>query len=197
MISQRTSSGSDGGVPVAPSAGRTRARRSDCLAGRTLVAVARRRKGLDACRCELVLEHLDTALALQFTLHRVLADAGLNDLQFGVLVALFAIDPEPAAPADLADYTAVSRAAITDALVRLEAQQLITRERDPDDRRVYHVHLTEAGRTAADRTLVLYLRAAGEAARHIEPLKQQDLLAAYRRLQQGAAEFSAQSFRSS
>lgn len=168
-----------------------RVKRTESLAGRTLVAVARRRKGLDASRCEVVLEHLDTALALQLALHRVLAERGLSDLQFGVLVALFALDPEPAAPADLAEHTAVSRAAITDALVRLEAQRLITRVRDAEDRRVYHVHLTDAGRTTADEALMLYLKAAGEAARHVGPLKQQELLAAYRSLQQGVSEFSA------
>jgi DNA-binding MarR family transcriptional regulator len=167
-----------------------RVRRSDSLAGRTLVAVARQRKGLDAARCQVVFEHLDTALALQMTLHRALADYRLSDLQFGVLVALFALHPEPAAPADLADYTAVSRAAITDALVRLESLQLISRARDKNDRRVFHVHLTPLGQKTVDQALMVYLRAAGEAARLIEPVRQQDLLSAYLQLQQGAAQAS-------
>ena len=166
-------------------------KRSECLAARTLLAVARQRKGLDAARCHLVFEHLDTSHALQLALHRVLADRRLSVLQFGVLVAMFARDPEPVAPADLADYTAVSRAAITEALVKLEFQKLITRARAEADRRVFHIRLTAAGRTAIDEALVRYLRAMGDAARHVGPASQPDILAAYTRLQQGAAELSA------
>jgi DNA-binding MarR family transcriptional regulator len=161
-------------------------KRTECLAGRTLSAVARQRKGLDAERCQLVFEHLDAAHALQLTLHRALAPFSLSQLQFGVLVSLFALDPEPAAPADLADHNAVSRAAITDALVRLESLQLIERTRDEADRRVFRVHLTAEGRTTIEEALVAYLKCAGDAARHIDPAKQPDLLSAYRRLQEGA-----------
>jgi DNA-binding MarR family transcriptional regulator len=164
----------------------SRARRVECLAGRTLVSVARQRKGLDAGRCQLVFEHLDTAQVLQHTLHRALAEYKLSELQFAVLVALFAIDPAPATPADLADYTAVSRAAITDALVRVEELALILRTRDQADRRVCRVQLTDAGRTTVDRALVEYLKAAGESARLIDAPAQRELLTAYRRLQQGA-----------
>jgi DNA-binding MarR family transcriptional regulator len=152
------------------------------------MAVARQRTGLDPVRCELVFEHLDTATVLRTALHRSLVEYRLSDLQFGVLVALFALHPEPAAPADLAEHTAVSRAAITEVLVRLESLQFISRTRDEKDRRVFHVHLTAAGQTTVDEALMVYLRAAGEVARHIEPAMQPELLSAYRRLQQGAVE---------
>lgn len=170
---------------------RGQTKRSECLAARTLLAVARQRKGLDAARCQVVFEHLDTSHALQLALHRVLADHHLGELQFGVLVAMFALDPEPVAPADLADYTAVSRAAITDALVRLENLKLINRTRDDADRRVFQIRLTAAGRTVIDEAVVRYLRAVGDAARHVGASVQSELLAAYTRLQQGAAELSA------
>jgi DNA-binding MarR family transcriptional regulator len=104
---------------------------------------------------------------------------------------MFALDPDPVAPADLADYTAVSRAAITDALVRLENLKLITRTRDDADRRVFQIRLTAAGRTTIDEAVVRYLRAVGDAARHVGAAAQPELLAAYTRLQQGAAELSA------
>lgn len=165
--------------------------RSECLACRTLVSVARQRKGLDAARCQLVFEHLDTALAVQLALHRTLAQYRLSELQFGVLVALFALDPEPVSPADLADYTAVSRAAITDALVRLESLQLVSRTRDETDRRVYHLHLTENGRSTVDQALVRYLSVVGNVARFVEPDAPIDLFTAYRRLQRGVAELDS------
>lgn len=150
--------------------------------------MARQRKGLDPARCQLVFEHLDTALAIQDALHRVLADYQLSDLQFGALVALFALDPEPVTPAVLADYTAVSRAAITDVLVRLETMKLISRTRDPRDRRVHLLHLTEEGRETVDRALVRYLAAAGGLTRYLDPVAPPELLTAYGRLQRGAAE---------
>lgn len=173
---------------TALSARSARLKRSDCLACRTLVSVARQRKGLDAGRCQLVFHHLDTALSVQAALQRTLGEYRLSELQFAVLVALFALDPEPITPADLADYTAVSRAAITDALVRLESLQLVSRQRDQTDRRVYHLQLTEHGRLTVDQALVRYLSAVGNVARYIEPSSQQDLLTAYDRLQRGAAE---------
>ena len=169
----------------------TPARRVDCLAGRTLLTVARQRKGLDATRCQVVFEHLDTALVVRAALHRTLAEYGVTELQFDVLVALFALEPEPVMPADLAEYTAVSRAAITDALVRLEALQLTSRTRDNADRRVYHVHLTEKGRAAVDEALNKYLSAVARVAHYIAPDAQPDLLSAYQRLQRGAAEFDS------
>jgi len=166
-------------------------KRNDCLTCRTLIAVARQRKGLDPERCQLVFEHLDTAQVINSALHRVLADHQLNDLQFGVLVAMFTLDPEPVAPADLADYNAVSRAAVTDALVRLEASKLIARTRDETDRRIFHLRLTDAGRSMINEALVSYLRAVGDAARHVEPSALPTLLTAYARLHQGAEELSA------
>jgi DNA-binding MarR family transcriptional regulator len=162
--------------------------RSECLAGRTLLAVARQRRELDFPRCQLVLEHLDAAAALQTALRRALGEFGLSELQFGVLIVLFALDPASLAPADLADYTAVSRAAITDALDRLERRQWIVRTRDASDRRVHHVTLTAAGRRVADQAMMAFLRAAGHAARLLEPAVPTDLLHAFRRLKIGAGE---------
>ena len=167
-----------------------RVRHAECLATRTLLSVARQRRGLDAARCQLVFEHLDAALSVRTALHRTLAEYHFSELQFGVMVALFALDPEPVMPADLADYTAVSRAAITDAVVRLESLQLVSRTRDHLDRRVYHLQLTTKGRTTVDDALNRYLSAVGHVARYIEPHAQSDLLDAYQRLHHGAAELA-------
>lgn len=161
--------------------------RSDCLACRTLVAVARQRKGLDPEACKLVFAHLDTTLAMQSSLQGVLAQHGLSELQFAVLVALFALDPEPVMPADLADYAAVSRAAVTESLTRLEAQGLVHRTRDAIDRRAHHLHLTDRGRGTTEIALGHYLGAVGGIARFLEPSTQGELLSAYQKLQRGAA----------
>jgi DNA-binding MarR family transcriptional regulator len=163
----------------------------ECLATRTLLTVARQRKGLDGARCQLVFAHLDAALSIRTALHRTLADYQVSELQFAVLVALFALDPEPVMPADLATYTAVSRAGITDALVRLESLDLVSRTRHNVDRRVFLLGLTEKGRATIDRALNRYLAAVAHVARYVEPDAQTHLLAACKRLQSGAAELAS------
>jgi len=176
------------------SLGRGRARpvrRVESLAGRTLLAAARQRKDLDPARCRLVFEHLDAAASVRCALQRALAAHRLGDLQFGVLVALLALDPEPVTPADLAGYTAVARAAVSDALGRLAELKLVTRARDPEDGRVYHLQLTAKGRSTVDAALETYLGAMGRVARYLRPEAQPDLLTAYERLQRGAAEFDS------
>lgn len=176
--------------PAAPRAG-GRAHgwksRSESLAGRTLLAVARQRRELDRVRCELVLQQLDAAAALQGALQGSLAEFALSELQFGVLVVLFTLDPAPATPADLAAYTQVSRSAMTDALDRLQELGYVARSRAETDRRMQQVTLTEAGRRIADPAMVAFLRAAGRAARFVEPGEQPQLLSACRRLRAGAS----------
>lgn len=172
--------------PRAPARPR-RSARSECLACRTLVSIARQRKGFDPEACKLVFAHLDATLAIQSTLQDVLAEQGLSELQFAVLVALFALDPEPVIPADLADYAAVSRAAVTDALARLEAHGMVYRTRDTIDRRSHHLQLTERGRDTTDAALARYLGAIGGIARHLGPSLQGELLSTYQKLQRGAA----------
>jgi DNA-binding MarR family transcriptional regulator len=163
----------------------------ECLATRTLLSAARQRKGLDGPRCELVFAHLDAALSIQTALHRTLAEYRVSELQFGVLVALFALDPEPVMPADLAGYTAVSRAGITDALVRLQSLELVSRTRDNADRRAYLLRLTDKGRATIDEALNRYLAAVARVARYVEPETQAELITACNRLRCGAAELAS------
>jgi len=164
---------------------------SDCLATRTLIAIARQRQGLDAPRCAVVFEHLDTNALLQTALRRPLAEYQLSDLKFAVLVVLFTLDPDPSTPADLAQHTGVSRSAITDALDQLTAQKSIVRERDDRDRRTIYIRLTAAGRKVLDRALPPYLRAVGDIARLLDPTTQSDLLRGYALLKEGAVSLPA------
>jgi DNA-binding MarR family transcriptional regulator len=164
---------------------------TDCLAYRTLIAVARQRAGLDAPRCAVVFEHLDAAGAVHAPLHEALAEYQLSDLKFAVLVVLFTLDPDPSTPADLAQHTNVSRSAITDALDQLIAQKCIARERDHLDRRSIHIRLTAAGRKLMDRALTHYLRIAGDLARLVDPPAQSALLRGYALLKSGATTLSA------
>jgi DNA-binding MarR family transcriptional regulator len=162
---------------------------SDCLAYRTLLAIARQRQGLDAPRCQVVFEQLDTSAVLQAALHRVLAEYQLSERKFSVLVVLFTLDPDPSTPADLAEHTGVSRSAITEALDQLAAQNCIVRERDDRDRRTIYIRLTPSGHELLDRALMQYLRTAGDIARLLDPPAQSGLLAGNALIKEGAATF--------
>lgn len=161
---------------------------TNTLAGNTLLTVARQRMAFDEQRCRLVFTHLETAGMLHQTLHGVLAKHHLSDLKLAVLAVLFALDPDPITPANLAFHTASSRPAITDAVDQLVALGLADRERDTQDRRAIYVSLTDSGRTVINETLNDYLRAAGEVARFIDPDKHTDLLNNYASLREGCAQ---------
>jgi DNA-binding MarR family transcriptional regulator len=162
---------------------------SGSLAARTLLAIARQREGLDAPRCAVVFEQLDTSAVLQAALRRTLAEFHLSDLKFAVLVVLFTLDPDPSTPADLAEHTGVSRSAMTEALDQLVAQKCLVRERDQGDRRTIYVRLTAAGHRLVARALPPYLRTAGDAARLLETPMQSALLRGYALIKEGATSF--------
>jgi DNA-binding MarR family transcriptional regulator len=80
------------------------------------------------------------------------AEADLSLEDYKTLHALM-IQPYPieATPAQLAEATNVTRAAMTSRLDRLAKAELITREVEPQDRRRVMVRPTAAGRAAWDR----------------------------------------------
>lgn len=165
-------------------------KRTQSLAAHALIAIARQRAGFDAERCRLVLEHFDTSAMLHAAIHRTLAPHRLSELQFGVLVVLFSLEPDPIGAADLAVHTAVSRSAITEALDNLEAQKLVTRTRDTHDRRVISVRLSATGRALVEPAALDFLRTVQAVTRFLDDSARQQVLAGYARLQEGAANLS-------
>jgi len=159
---------------------------SDSLAVRTLLTIARQRQGLDSARCQLVFEHIDTAMLLREALQKPLHEYHLSYLQFAVLVVLFTLDPDPVSAAVLADHTLVSRSAITEALDHLELMKFAVRTRDTNDRRMIFVRITQVGRQTVDQALMRVLNAAGSAAHQIDASAQQQLHRFYHLLQEGA-----------
>jgi DNA-binding MarR family transcriptional regulator len=144
----------------------------ETLALRTLLTVARQRDGLDEARCQVVLEFLAAAGSVDGVLQRTLTELGLTEHKFSILVALFALDPAAATPADLSVHTGVTRSAMTALLDALETRGMVARRRDTRDRRVVYVGLTEAGRVAANTALMDYLRTADTLAQRIPPADQ-------------------------
>ena len=70
----------------------------------------------------------------------------------------------PLTPSQLASSMKTTTGRVSTLLSALEKKGQITRESDPDDRRVVHVNLTEAGRERAERQRES-MREAGSAAR--------------------------------
>lgn len=85
------------------------------------------------------------AAAVEATVHRPLAEAGLTISQFGVLEALLHLGPM--SQGALARKILKSPANLTTVLDNLGRRSLIHRRRDDDDRRVVLVQLTDAGET--------------------------------------------------
>ena len=82
--------------------------------------------------------------SLTARIHRHLTDAGLTITQFGVLEALFNLGP--LSQRQIAGKILKSSGNITLVIDNLEKRGLVKRERSTEDRRLYAVDLTAAGR---------------------------------------------------
>ena len=80
------------------------------------------------------------------------AEVGTNEPGFDVLAALRRSGPEHRLSAgELARQTLVTTGGLTLRVRRLEKEGLVRRQRDPEDNRMVHVELTDAGRDLIDR----------------------------------------------
>lgn len=132
---------------------------SDCLSQplKMLVRIARQNHLGDPDACAAVLAMLSTSRLLHQHFQRALAQLELSEVRLTTLVSLYALDPEPSTPADLAFHSQVSRATMTDTLEAMRLRNWIVRARAPDDRRVLHIHLTDEGRTLVERAVRPFL----------------------------------------
>jgi DNA-binding MarR family transcriptional regulator len=137
----------------------------ETLAFGTVLAAARQRPGVDERRCRLLLDFLCTASTVRACLQRELAAAGLSEVKLRALVALFALDPTPVTPGDLAAHAGTTRSAITGIVHELQQRGIVRRSRDPHDRRGWRIALTSAGRDTADAALNGFLATLARIAR--------------------------------
>ena len=80
---------------------------------------------------------------------------GLTEAQFNVLFAL-KYKERHWTQSDLGRRLVVTRASITSVLDKLEEKELVKRNEVVGNRRIYHVDLTESGRTLLDEVEPLY-----------------------------------------
>jgi len=122
-----------------------------------LVRIARQNRLGDPDACATVLAMLFTSRLLHQHFQRALARLDLSEVKLTTLVSLYAIDPEPSTPADLALQSQVSRAAMTDTLETMRLRNWIVRDPAQNDRRVLHIHLTDEGRALVERAVIPFL----------------------------------------
>ncbi|MGW2063132.1 MarR family transcriptional regulator [Streptomyces sp. AM2-3-1] len=113
--------------------------------------------GLDASPMEVLGRLHRSFLRYQGLLSDLFDCFDLNMAAFDVLAALRRSGPPYRRTAgELADISLVTTGGITLRLDRLEKAGLVTRERDPDDRRVVYAQLTDRGIEIADVVAVAH-----------------------------------------
>lgn len=134
-----------------------------------LVRIARQSHLGDPDACATVLGLLFTSRLLHQHFQRALAQLDLSVVRLTTLVSLYALDPEPSTPADLAFHSQVSRATMTATLESMRLRNWIVRDRAQNDRRVLHIHLTDEGRTLVEQAVRPFLSTVNLCAQVLTP----------------------------
>ena len=140
----------------------------EALPFRKVLQVAAQRRHFQAGSFRVILELLSTAAAVRTLIRREFSGLRVGELDFEVLVSLYAMDPASVTPSVLAAYTATTRPSITEAVDRLELRGLTRRERDTIDRRSVTVHLTPAGTAMAQECIRRFIAIAAGLAVHLQ-----------------------------
>ncbi len=158
----------------------------DTVPFRAILAIASQRRGINAERCRVVLELLSTATSVRSAFRRELEGLKLTELDFAVLVTLYALAPDRSTLANVAAQTGSTRPSMTEAADRLETRGLVRRERATDDRRVIFIELTEPGHAMAEVGLSRIIEKAHRIGRTIKANTDATLIEACRRLDDAA-----------
>jgi DNA-binding MarR family transcriptional regulator len=126
-----------------------------------LLEAAKTFPDLDPSACEVFLNLLRTGDEAFRIVDENLAAHSLSQGRFSVLMLLLAKTencPRPRTPAELAELCGVTRATMTGLIDTLERDGLVTREPDPEDRRMMAVKLTGGGHARLHRVLPGHFR---------------------------------------
>ena len=96
-----------------------------------------------------------TGTLLKRTARRFFKDTSFTDAEFNLLIVLRHSDV-PLSQNDLSERLLVDKSNVTGLIDRLQKAGLIRRNAVPDDRRRYHITLTDAGREEIDRVDPVY-----------------------------------------
>ncbi|MBF6352089.1 MarR family transcriptional regulator [Nocardia flavorosea] len=122
-----------------------------------VAAWARERPDLDLTAIGIVGRLGRAALLLRPEQERVFTEFGLQRGEFDVLATLRrAGEPYILTPSQLSATLLLTRAGMTNRIDRLVASGLVERTLDPNDRRSFHVRLTEKGFTTVDEAMTAH-----------------------------------------
>ncbi|MGQ9555691.1 MAG: MarR family winged helix-turn-helix transcriptional regulator [Anaerolineae bacterium] len=109
-----------------------------------------------------------------------LRDAALSGPRFGLLLGLLADEKlaggQGLSPTHLSHFRNVSKNTISALLRGLEEQGLIERTLDPEDKRIFHIRLSEAGRELVRAVAPQHLAYLNDLAASLTPAEQAQLL---------------------
>ena len=135
---------------------------------------------------ELITAVLATSDAFLREGQRLFRPHGLTSAQYNVLNIL-ADQPAGISQRELGDRLVVDRSNVTGLLDRMAAAGWVQRGDDPDDRRVYRVSLTPAGRALWKKVHPRYLRIVGQVTRNFSSAKIAESVKMLRELETAAA----------
>lgn len=140
---------------------------------------------------EAVLNIVRTASVLSTAGDQLFRQFDLTEAQFNVLFSL-KYNSRRVTQSDLGKRLVVTRASITSVLDKLEAKGLVERADVPDNRRIYHVVLTEKGRELVDEVEPIYREKIHEALSGIEERDCRHLIAQLERIRAQAGSLQIQ-----
>ncbi|HEX2855225.1 MAG TPA: MarR family transcriptional regulator [Opitutaceae bacterium] len=117
---------------------------------------------------------------------RLFRPYGLTGAQYNVLNIL-ADTPNGISQRELGDLLVVDRSNVTGLLDRLEKAGWVQRSDHPEDRRVYQVSLTPAGRALWEKVHPRYLEVVSQLTRGLSPKKMENCLEVLHQLEAGAS----------
>ena len=120
---------------------------------------------------------------------RLFRPHGLTGAQYNLLNVV-ARAPGGLSQRELSDFLVVDRSNVTGLLDRMEAAGWVRRKDHPEDRRVYQVVLTPAGRALWEKVTPLYLAVVAQVTRKLSERRLQETLVALRHLERAAAEWT-------
>jgi DNA-binding MarR family transcriptional regulator len=119
---------------------------------------------------------------------RLFRPYGLTGAQYNVLNILSG-SSAGISQRQLGDLLVVDRSNVTGLLDRLQSAGWVRRDDDPEDRRVYRVSLTPAGRELWGKVHPLYLAVANQLTRGLNPKKMDHCLEVLRHLEAKASDW--------
>jgi DNA-binding MarR family transcriptional regulator len=156
--------------------------RFDCL-----LQAAERYPALEPSAFEGFLHLLRTGDSVFASESAFLAEHGISQGRFTVLMLLNRHCNAPSTPAGLADQAAVTRATMSGLMDTLEKDGMLIRETAQDDRRTVLVRLTEKGQQIIDSLLPDYCRRVSAIMEPLTAPERKQLVHLLQKIQQGLA----------